>query len=311
MTYRLPMNAAILRFRSLVGWRCVLFLVIWLNPTSSVNGQAPPTSALREVHVGAGDFFAPDKIEVSQGDRVRMIIYAGRSGLEIHLDDYGIHEKLNTRGATVVEFDATEVGRFAFSCPGECARLHPLLKGEIIVTPRNSTAFPEDPVSVSVCEIVENATTYDGRWVEIRANVTLEFEGFYIDADGCSGIWVGNTDFNTIFVWGRGRDFQKSSVALRVDEDYTRFRNLLTAQRLCHPKNDKCYGIPKRVEATLIGRLDVAPAMALKVHADKSGKFLTAGNGSGFGHFSFFGARFMVAGVKDAVGTKRSKSDRK
>lgn len=130
---------------------------------------------------------------------------------------------------------------------------------------------------VDFCDLVHNPKSYDGQFLRIRGNVSLEFEDFSIYQPGCSlgpdpkgkylaGVWLtfgGDEDEATTYCCGnpvrkKGSDIQVNGVSIPLvrDSEYLEFRKRLDASRNTRPDGEPCdEGECKfyRVSATLTG----------------------------------------------------------
>jgi len=90
--------------------------------------------------------FDPPRIEVVVGERVRLLVVSadGVHGLEIKR--FKVNKEI-PRGSTpvVIEFTATEVGKFPVLCSEYCGEGHADMKGELVVVARNPQTTEELP----------------------------------------------------------------------------------------------------------------------------------------------------------------------
>lgn len=96
-------------------------------------GQTPRPA--REIAVVAERFkFTPDRIEVNQGDHVRLVVRSadGTHGLAIKQFKQDVTVPSGGRAVTV-EFDASQAGEFAISCSEYCGRGHSKMQGVLVV----------------------------------------------------------------------------------------------------------------------------------------------------------------------------------
>ena len=90
---------------------------------------------IRELEVAAGRFsFAPDAIEVVQGERVRLTIRSLDVEHGFGIAALGIEETIPAGGdPVVVEFVADQAGEFPIHCSVFCGRGHAAMSGTLIV----------------------------------------------------------------------------------------------------------------------------------------------------------------------------------
>ncbi len=111
----------------------VLVAFAFASPRTAVEppGQVP----VKEFSVEARRFeFVPNRLEVNQGDHVKVTIHSadGTHGFEIK--QFGIKEKAKRGGEPVtVEFDATRPGTFEIKCSEYCGRGHSHMTGTLVV----------------------------------------------------------------------------------------------------------------------------------------------------------------------------------
>jgi len=117
----------------------------------SVASQASETA---EFHIAASHFqFEPNRIEVSEGQRVRLVLHSldGVHGLAI--PEFGVSLRIPEGGAPVeIVFIADKAGVFAFGCSEYCGVGHADMTGEIVVL--GASRVDE---TASTSELVEEA----------------------------------------------------------------------------------------------------------------------------------------------------------
>lgn len=83
--------------------------------------------------------YAPERIHVNQGDRIRILI---RSTDVVHgffLEGYDINETIvPQQPRTEIVFTAHRRGKFRYRCSNTCGTLHPFMTGELIVGPNSA-----------------------------------------------------------------------------------------------------------------------------------------------------------------------------
>ena len=172
------------------------------------------------------------------------------------------------------------------------------------------------PVDTTVCDVVKNPASFDGKMVRIKGTVVAGFDEFMIkDATdpNCgyqvNGIWLSYPQGSkaksgpvAIVIAQPAHNFAgtwkaptRTPVTLDKSKDFKQFDSLLAQP---HQKGaDMCLGCARyEVTATLVGRLDtVADAM---IKRDASGKIVGFG---GFGNMNAYPARLVLASVSDVT----------
>ena len=89
---------------------------------------------IKEFRITAKQFsFEPETIEVSKGDRVRLIVTSIDVPHGISIAEYGINERLDVGKPKVIEFTADKEGTFTAFCSVFCGSGHTNMKGKLIV----------------------------------------------------------------------------------------------------------------------------------------------------------------------------------
>ncbi len=117
--------------------RFLLFVTACLVAfTSGPDGSAAPPT-VRQFEVVAERFaFTPERLEVNQGDRVRVTVRStdGTHGWAIEALDVDALARKGGRPETV-EFVADRAGSFEITCSEYCGRGHKRMKGVLVVNP--------------------------------------------------------------------------------------------------------------------------------------------------------------------------------
>lgn len=93
-----------------------------------------PSGEVKELKITAKQFqFEPATIEVSKGDRVRLIVTSADVPHGISIPEYGINERLDVGKPVTIEFTAEKEGTFTTFCSVFCGSGHSNMKGKIIV----------------------------------------------------------------------------------------------------------------------------------------------------------------------------------
>ena len=172
------------------------------------------------------------------------------------------------------------------------------------------------PVDTTVCDVVKNPASFDGKMVRIKGTVVAGFDEFIIkDASdpNCgfqvNGIWLSYPQgskaksgpvamvmaqpaHNFAGTW---KAPTRTPVTLDKSKDFKQFDSLLSQP---HQKGaDMCLGCARyEVTATLVGRLDTVADAVIK--RDASGKIVGFG---GFGNMNAYPARLVLASVSDVT----------
>jgi cytochrome c oxidase subunit 2 len=81
--------------------------------------------------------FEPARIEVTEGERVRLVVSSedGVHGLEVK--KLKINKKVPRDGEVTIEFVATEPGEFPILCSEYCGKGHDVMKGMLVVAAKS------------------------------------------------------------------------------------------------------------------------------------------------------------------------------
>jgi cytochrome c oxidase subunit II len=101
----------------------------------------PQESQPREIEVRLERFeFVPERIEVAQGERVRILASSADVPHGFGIEALGIDEEI-ARGETVsIDFVAEEPGAFEIACTEYCGIGHDRMKGLLLVRPQTTGA---------------------------------------------------------------------------------------------------------------------------------------------------------------------------
>jgi cytochrome c oxidase subunit II len=90
-----------------------------------------------EVRLTAKRFkFEPDRIEVREGERVRLVLHSADVTHGIEIEEFGVALEVPKGGEVVsVEFVADRAGTFRFVCSEYCGAGHRGMKGALVVHP--------------------------------------------------------------------------------------------------------------------------------------------------------------------------------
>ena len=165
-------------------------------------------------------------------------------------------------------------------------------------------------VDTTVCDVLKDPASFNGKIVRIKATVAAGFDQFVIRDQTChhavNTIWLSYPEGTkaksgpvAILLLQPAKNFSgtvsttpRTPVTLDKSKDFKQFDSLLSAP---HKGPGMCLGCARDVvNATLVGRLDgVANAELTK---DASGKFVGLG---GFGNLNAYPARLVLQSVTD------------
>ena len=80
--------------------------------------------------------FAPDRIEVTQGDLVRLVIRSEDNAYSFAIDEYRIVRRVPPGGTTTFEFRADRLGTFRFYSNLTNDSAHAEMEGQLVVRPQ-------------------------------------------------------------------------------------------------------------------------------------------------------------------------------
>ena len=99
-----------------------------------VEKEVGTTAPLKEFAMTAKQFqFEPATIEVSKGDRVKLVVTSTDVPHGISIPEYGINERLDPGKPKTIEFTADKQGTFTAFCSVFCGSGHSNMKGKIVV----------------------------------------------------------------------------------------------------------------------------------------------------------------------------------
>lgn len=169
-------------------------------------------------------------------------------------------------------------------------------------------------VDTTVCDILNNPVTFNGKIVRIKGTVAASFDQFVIKGADCGinvnkNIWLSYPEGTkakagpaAMVQIQPARNFagvvpavQRTPVTLdKSNKDFKLFDSQLATP---YKKGGMCLGCNKfLVSATLVGRLDAVEKAG--VQRDKAGKIIGYG---GFGHMNAYPARLVLESVSDVT----------
>jgi hypothetical protein len=167
-------------------------------------------------------------------------------------------------------------------------------------------------VDATVCDILQNPASFNGKIVRVKGAVSAGFDRFTIEGANCGqhvdGIWLsypegtkGKAGPVAVVELQPAHNFAgtldsaaRTAVALDKSKDFKLFDSLLAAQ---FKEDSMCLACSRnKVNATLVGRLDgVAKA---SVRRDSTGKII---GWTGFGNLNAYSARLVLQSVSDVA----------
>ncbi len=91
------------------------------------------------IHVEVERFeFIPQRIQVQQGERVRLVFTSRDTRHGVAIAEYGIYEDEippRGKGEAAVEFTADRPGTFTYRCAHLCGAGHAMMRGLLVVEP--------------------------------------------------------------------------------------------------------------------------------------------------------------------------------
>ena len=166
-------------------------------------------------------------------------------------------------------------------------------------------------VDTTVCDILKNPASFNGKIVRIKGTVESGFDQFVIKGDKCgqkvNAFWLDYPEGSkakagptAMLELQPAANFaeavtapQRAPVTLQKDKEFKKFDSELAVPAKI---NGMCLGCHRyQVSATLVGRLDGVDE-ALK--RDPSGKILSL---SGFGNMNLYPARLVLQSVSDVT----------
>jgi heme/copper-type cytochrome/quinol oxidase subunit 2 len=91
----------------------------------------------REFSIKASEYrFAPDRIEVTQDDLVKLTVQSADVAYSFTIDEYRLARRVPAGGATTIEFRADRSGSFPFYSNMTNDGRHASMRGELVVRAR-------------------------------------------------------------------------------------------------------------------------------------------------------------------------------
>jgi cytochrome c oxidase subunit 2 len=112
-----------------------------LGAAAMSNQQDPAAaSAPRVINVVAKRFtFEPARVEVAEGERVRLVITSGDGVHGVEIKKFKVNKKVPRGGEPVtIEFVASAAGEFPILCSEYCGDGHGDMKGMLVVAAKSA-----------------------------------------------------------------------------------------------------------------------------------------------------------------------------
>jgi cytochrome c oxidase subunit 2 len=124
--------------RSVLAATVLVLSSLLIRPVVSADG-------VREFRVTAKKYeFVPARLEVAEGDTVRIVIHSADSTHGIGIKALDVKTEVPKNGEPVtLEFVADQAGEFVITCTKWCGKGHKSMKGTLIVRPRTTSASPQ------------------------------------------------------------------------------------------------------------------------------------------------------------------------
>ena len=126
------------RIRTVVG--CLL-LTSLATPVAGQPATASGTGEIHTIEVVAGRYsFAPDTIEIDEGERVRLLARSVDVAHGLAIDALGVDVEIPADGRTVtIDLGTPPAGSYGFTCSVFCGTGHGRMTGTLIVGPADGT----------------------------------------------------------------------------------------------------------------------------------------------------------------------------
>jgi cytochrome c oxidase subunit 2 len=120
-----------------VAGLCVAF-VIYTGISATTGPVRAPQGEARVVEVVARKFaFEPSRIEVSEGETVRLMVRSADGVHGVGIKKFKVAEEVPRGGTPVmIEFTATAVGEFEILCSEYCGKGHEAMAARLVVRAR-------------------------------------------------------------------------------------------------------------------------------------------------------------------------------
>ena len=121
------------------GLSAVLLVYTGIAATPAPVRQSPEP---RVIEVVARRFaFSPSRIEVTEGETVRLMVRSADSMHGFQIKKLKVSEEIPRGNEPVmIEFTANAVGEFEIACSQFCGKGHEEMRGKLVVVPRETRA---------------------------------------------------------------------------------------------------------------------------------------------------------------------------
>jgi len=107
--------------------------------TLAQGGPSDAQDGPRVINVVAKRFgFEPARVEVTEGERVRLIVSSGDGVHGVEIKKFKINKKVPRGGEVTIEFVATAAGQFPILCSEYCGDGHEDMKGMLVVAAKSA-----------------------------------------------------------------------------------------------------------------------------------------------------------------------------
>jgi cytochrome c oxidase subunit 2 len=105
---------------------------------SSAQQDPAAASAPREIPVVAKRFtFEPARIEVTEGERIRLVVASGDGVHGVEIKKFKVNKKVPRGGDRItIDFVASAPGEYPILCSEYCGNGHEEMKGTLVVAAR-------------------------------------------------------------------------------------------------------------------------------------------------------------------------------
>ena len=116
---------------AIVGSVTAVFVALAGQPAGMAPAQAPDR---RVIEVVAKRYeFAPASIEVTQGERIRIIVTSGDGLHGFGIKRFDVSKEIPRGGKVAIDFTADAAGEFPILCTEFCGDGHEQMKGVLVV----------------------------------------------------------------------------------------------------------------------------------------------------------------------------------
>ncbi|MBM3127709.1 MAG: hypothetical protein FJ009_03640 [Chloroflexi bacterium] len=134
-----------------LGAACILIALIGIATPATAES---PRERFFEVHAKRFEY-APDTIQVNQGDKVTIRLVSEDVSHGLYVDGYEIKTAAHPGAEGTLTFVADKTGRYTFRCTVTCGEFHPYMVGYLNVEPNSRLwIFALLIVGVALCSAV-------------------------------------------------------------------------------------------------------------------------------------------------------------